>query len=164
MAFTSRYISEDNFTKLIATLNLDDAESFDDDAKQDVVDRATADMESDLCKRFVVPLVDLSVSSPSYAGAPLFSRTKVTETLRCKIRQIIAYDLNKNNGVVLESNQRFVDLHDTAYKRHIKDLLDPERVYGFKLNFQSVGSAEPLQTIGLSRADNSLSYEDDPTI
>ena len=158
MSITSQYIGDVQFNKILVNLNI---EEYSDADKQDLIDRATADFESDLCERFVVPLVALS---GAFSTAPQFARNKVLEALRCKIRQIISHDQNKNNSVVVDTTQKYIDLNKIAYKDHVKDLLDAKRVYGFKLNFQSVGSMEPLQTIGIGRANNEYGLEDDPTL
>lgn len=156
MAPGNAYITEAQFEKVLKTLNVE----YDDEDQQELLDRATGEMEADLAERFVVPLVE--ASGGSYASTPLWSRSKVMSALRAKIRQVIGADSNRN--VVVESNQRFIDLHASEYTKQLKALLNPKIIFGFKMQGHADGAVTPIQSIGLARADNELSVEDDPDV
>lgn len=147
MSVFNDYITEAQFGGILDTLNIQNDSSID---QQDILDRATGDMESELVERFVVPLV--AESGGAFSTAPSFARLKVLSALRAAIRRTIGQD--KNVNIVVESTERYIDLHDKAFKDHIKTLLDPKKHYGFKMQDQADGAIDPVQTIGLARADN----------
>jgi hypothetical protein len=154
LAIVSQYITDDQFSDVLARLNID---SMEDLERQELVDRAHGDLEADLCERFTVPL--LTKDGTAYANAPAFARNKVLNAMKAKLRQIIGNDAARN--LVLENTQRYVDVHGKDYKSHIEALNDPKRVYGFQLTEQAAGAMEPMQRMGLARADNKISVEVD---
>lgn len=150
MGYGSQYITDDQYEQLLEALNVDF--SGDDDRKQELLDRAVGDMEADLCERFIVPLVH--ESGGDYKLAPAYARNKVLNTLKCKIRQLLGQDNARN--VVVESTQRFIDVHEKPYTKSIETLLEAKKMFRFKLQEQAEGAVVPVQTVGLARADNDL--------
>lgn len=152
---TSQYISDDQFQAILDDLNITDK---DDAQQQELLDRAVADLEADLSERFVVPLIGAGFTP--YTSAPAFARNKVINALKSKIRQLIGRDNNRN--LVIESTERYVDVHKLAYQDDVKSLLNPKIMYGFQLQEYAQGAVVPVQKLGLARADNELEVEVDP--
>ena len=151
------YISKTNFQKILSDLNVDaTAEGgFSDLEQNELIDRAVGDLESDLVERFIVPLQALK---GAYDTAPNYSRQKVLNAIKTKIRQIIGEDKQKN--IVIDSTERFVDLQLSAYVRHRKDLLNFKRDFQFKLQaFASDTAVQPVQTIGVARPSTKRTTE-----
>jgi len=147
-----RYISKDEFADVLEDLNIDEDEEggFSKKRQRKLLARANGDLEADLVERFIVPLLG---TGGAYETAPDYSRQKVLNALISKIRQIIGLDKQKN--LVIDSTERFIDLKLADYNRHIKDLLNAKRTFGFKLqSFASDGAVEPVQSIGVARGDN----------
>lgn len=143
------YISRSEYEKVLSDLNVDTEEEggLDNKGKNDLLDRAIGEMESDLVERFVVPLQGLS---GDYSTAPAYSTQKVLSCLKSKIRQIIGGDKQKN--IVIDSTERFIDLKKSEYNGHIKDLLNHKRDFKFKLQeFANDTAVQPVQTIGVAR-------------
>lgn len=147
MSVFNDYITESQFGGILDALNIELDADID---QQDILDRATGDLESELVERFVVPLVP--DSGGAFSTAPSYARLKVLSALRAAIRRTIGQD--KNVNIVVESTERYIDLHDKAFKDHVKTLLDPKKHYGFKMQTQADGAIDPIQSIGLARADN----------
>lgn len=157
MDYSSRYIDEDKIDKILADLNI---EGLSDDQVQNILDRAEGDLETELCERFVVPLI--SENGDPFFKAPKFAQQKVLNAIYAKIRSIIGKDKDRN--IVVDATQRYIDVHEQDFKQHIKTLLDSKKKFGFKLNTFSEGSYEPTQSIGLARANNDIVVEPDPDI
>lgn len=147
------YISEEEFQKILDALNL----NYTEDQRQDLLERATGDFESDMCERYIVPLV-CEAGSP-FKDAPPFAKRKVLNAMNLKIRQIVGSDNNRN--LIIDSTQKFIDTQKYAYQDCVKVLLDPKKVFGFKFQPQAEGAVEPYQSIGLGRADNELEVRPD---
>jgi hypothetical protein len=157
MAINSIYITDTQIATVLTKLGitLGDAEVLD------VYTRAAADLEGDLSYKYVVPL---TVLNSAYTAAPAFAINKVAQAMIYKIREVLAADNNRNTGVLLDNGQKYLDLNRIAYKNQIKDLLDPKLSFGFQLNANAVGSAEPVQSLGLARANNRFEIVRDPTL
>ena len=154
-----RYISKKAYLKVLEDLNIDQTEEggFDTFDENDLIDRAVGDLESDLVKRFVVPLVALS--GGPYDSSPFYDKQKILNAIKSKIRQLIGDDKVKN--IVIDSSERYIDLKKSSYKSDIKTLLDPERIYGFRLQtFADDGALNPVQQIGVARPDNRTDFND----
>lgn len=147
MATTNAYLSDAQFQVILKALNVD---TMSDDEQQDLLNRATGDVETELCERFVVPLV--ADNAGAFNTAPVYAQQKVINALRAAIRKNLAED--KNANIVVESTERFINVHEKAFEAHIKILLNPKKHYGFKMQSQADGAIDPVQTIGLARADN----------
>lgn len=154
MGLGNQYISEDEFQGLLSRLNIDFSSEKGEESARSLLKRSTADMESDLCRRFMVPLV--AQAGGPYSTAPEFARSKVLNTLEAKIRQNIGTDNNRN--LVIDSTQKYIDTAKYSYQDHLKALLDPEAMFGFRLQPQAQGAQVPVQSIGLGRADNRTHY------
>ena len=151
------YISRTNFVKILTDLNVDATADggYGDVEQNDLIDRATGDLESDLVERFVIPLAALS---GEFKTAPVYSQQKVLNALKAKIRQIIGGDKQKN--IVIDSTERYIDLKLSEYNRHIKDLLNHKRDFKMKLqSFASDTALQPVQTIGVARPDMTRTTE-----
>ena len=149
----SQYISSDQFEKVLKPLNI----ALNSEDAQELLDRATADLEAELVKRFVVPLQG---ASSAYAKAAPYSVNVVVTALKSKIKSLAGIDKNRN--IVLEQGQRFVDLHKGEFDSRMKLLLDPHRKFDFLLQPQAQDAMDPVQDIGgLARADNRLEREPD---
>lgn len=157
MSIDSQYISDDRFQDILDEQNIT---GLTDDQQQDLVDRAVGDLEAQLCERFVVPL---QVTTPGdFEVAPKFAQQKALNAVISRIRSLLGLDKARN--LVIESTQKYIDVHYIDFKGHIKDLLDPKKHYGFQLNSFSVGSFDPVQTIGLARANNETEIILDPHV
>jgi hypothetical protein len=157
VAIKSQYITEDQFVAIMGELNIAGKE---DAELQELLDRSVGDLEADLCERFIVPLVE--VSGGAYSTAPAFARRKVLNAIKSKIRELVGRDHNRN--LVIDSTQKYIDVHKSAYQADIKVLLDPLKVFGFQLQPQAEGAVEPMQHVGLARANNDPVFVDDPDI
>lgn len=151
------YITKTNFLKMLVDLNVDATADggFGDVEQNELIDRAVGDLESDLVERFVIPLQALK---GDFASAPIYSKQKVLNALKSKIRQIIGGDKQKN--IVVDSTERFIDLKLKEYNAHIKDLLNHKRDFKMKLQeFASDTAVQPVQTIGVARPSSKRSIE-----
>jgi len=153
----NQYINALQFKDVLDDLNI----TLSEFKQQELLNRATADMEADLSKKFVVPLVtsvngfqQSSTAFLPYTDAPSFAQNKVLTTVKEKLREIIGYDRNKNLIGTIESTQKFMNIHGDLYKKQMQDLLDSEVDYNFLLQPWAVDSKTPIQHIGLSRADD----------
>ncbi len=155
MAITSQYITDDQFTDIIDEQNITGKT---DEQLQNIVDRASGDLETELCERFVVPLQ--GIAGADYSSCPGFALQKITNAMIAKVRQIIGKDAARN--IVVDSTQKYIDVHMVDFKGHIKDLLDAKKHFGFQLNSASDGAYDPVQSLGLARADNRMKVEFDP--
>jgi hypothetical protein len=162
MSLNSNYISDDQVARIVTKLNLE----LTDDEISDVYNRAVGDLEGDLSVRFAVPLIGAGINNLGdvYSTATPWAINKIAQAMICKMRQIFAADNNRNTAVVLENGQRYVDINKTDYTALIKDLMDIMKVTGFQLNSFAEGSGEPVQTIGLGRANDRFEIVRDRTI
>jgi hypothetical protein len=149
----SIYITDDQFQAVLKPLNV----KLSDDDQQELLDRAVADLEGELVKRFAVPL--LAGSGGAYESAKAYSRNIVLTAIKSRIKSLIGIDKNRN--VVVESGQRYIDLHKVEFEGRIKLLLDPTRKFDFQLQPQAEDAIDPIQSIGVARADNRLHLEAD---
>lgn len=152
MAISSIYITDERFQRILADLNLE----IEEPEQQDLVDRAVGDLEGDLCERFEVPLVP--EGGGDFSTVPSYTRQKVLNAVTEKIKQLAGRDKNRN--VIVESNQRFIDLHQAAYKESVKDLLDFKRMWGLRLQPQAQSAVQPVQEMGVARGDNGSDFSD----
>lgn len=151
------YITDTEFADTLSDLEIQGQS----DAKlQKLLDRTTGLVEGKLSKRFIVPLI--AADGSAYSNAPAFARNLITNLFLASLRRIIGWDHNRN--MVVDSTQRFIDVHKTEQKEILDDLLDPSTETGFKLKAYAENSIGPIQTIGLARADNKPSLEDDPWV
>jgi hypothetical protein len=146
MAIESPYITDGQFQRILARLSI----TLDDEDQQDLADRAQAALEGELVERFIVPL--RSAAGGAFEAAPAFSRNLVLSAMKSKLRSLIGTDQNRN--VVVEQGQRYIDLHQGEFNGYVKSLKDPKRDFGLQLQPQAVGGLEPIQTLGVARADN----------
>jgi len=147
MAIQSQYITD---KKLNEILNEQNIQGYGEERKQDLIDRAVGDLESGICERYVVPLIN--ADSGEYSTTPKFAQQKVLNAVISRIRGLIGNDQMRN--LVIESTQKYVDVHAADFAKHIKELLDAKKHFGFKLNDASDGAYDPVQSLGLARADN----------
>lgn len=145
----NQYLTAIQFRVILSDLNL---ESLDESRQVDLLCRATGDMEADLSRKYVAPLIDpLKIS---YLSTPSFARNKVVNAMRAKIKELIGYDKNRELTGSIESTEKFINVHEIEYNKHLKTLLDPMIDFGFLLLNQAKDAQTPVQHIGLSRADN----------
>ena len=91
MSCVSQYISRVQFDLVLAEINADTMSSV---SKDDLLDRASADLEADLAEKFVVPLV--STTGGPYTGAPTFARNKLLNAMKAKIKELFGLLIRKN--------------------------------------------------------------------
>lgn len=150
----NQYISEDSYDYVLNDLSID---TTDTDKTQEILDRATGDIEADLARKFVVPLV--ATDGGAYSTCPAFAKNKMVNVIKAKLREIIGYDKNRNLTGTMGSTDTFINVHGVEYTKQIKEMLDQEIEYGFKLNSQSEGTKVPINPMVLARANNDA----DPT-
>lgn len=146
---SNQYISQQVFDWLLADLDILECDEL---KKRDILDRATGDLEADLSEKFVVPLVNQT--GGAYSTCQTFAKNKILNALKAKIREIIGIDKNRN--LVIDSTERFINTHGMEYKAQIKTLLDYKIDYGFKLLYQAENARNPIQYLGLARANNKV--------
>jgi hypothetical protein len=162
----NQYINVYQFQGILDDLSL---QGYSEQKKQDLLNRATADMESDLSKKFVVPLVFSvfgfevqSTQSTPYNAPPAqygFAPIKVLNALKEKIREIVGYDKNRNLLGTIENTQKFINVHGEQYTKLMGEIMAWDLDTGFLLNKYSTDAKTPIQHIGLARPDNST-HED----
>lgn len=150
MALVLRYITDEQFARILSDLNVD---SKTEAEQQDLFDRACGDMEGDLVMRFIVPL--RSDVGTEFSQVPAYTKSKVLNVLRAKIRQCLGIDNNRN--LIVDNTQRYIDVHGKEYAEGLKALLDPKRDFKLRLQPQAE-SVMPVQTVGVARADNEPDY------
>lgn len=133
-------------------------------AKQDLLNRATSDMEADLSSKFQVPLVFSSVGFETYSTVTIpwttppaaykFAIYKVLSLLNEKIREIIGYNKNRNLLGTIENTQKFINVHGEEYKKLLNEFLDSDIYYGLQMQKWAVDSRTPIQHVALARADD----------
>ncbi|MGZ3686696.1 MAG: hypothetical protein ACXWPM_00015 [Bdellovibrionota bacterium] len=149
----SIYLTDDQFQAVLKPLNVE----LSDEEQQELLDRAVGDLEGELVLRFVVPL--RSGAAGDYASAQAYSRNIVLTALKSRIKSLVGIDKNRN--VVVEQGQRYIDLHKIEFDGRIKMLLDPHRKFDFQLQPQAQDAIDPIQSIGVARADNRLHLDID---
>lgn len=150
----NQYISKAQYDQ---TLNDLDYGSCEEVQRQDILDRATGDLEADLAQKFTVPLVPVTggtYQSMLLATNQKFAVNKVLNAIKAKIKEIIGYDKNRTLTGTIESTEKFINVHGLEYKDQIRGLLNPMIVYGFALQGQAVDAQNPVQHLALSKADN----------
>lgn len=154
------YLKDEQYNWLLADLNF----ACDEAKKREILERAVGDMEADLSEKFVVPLINKD--GGAYSTCQAFARNKIVNALKAKIREIIGYDKNRNLTGTIESTEKFLNVHGIEYKDQLKGLMNPRIAYGFQLQDQAQDAVEPVQHLGLARADNTVDplTEDDPFI
>jgi hypothetical protein len=153
----NQYITKVQFDYIFTDLNY---ETSDETRKVELLDRATGDLEADLARKFVVPLIP-QVSGMTYQQMLLqpnmkFAVNKVLNATKAKIRAIIGYEKNRNLTGTIDSTEKFLNVHETEYKECMKGLMDPMIDYGFLLLNQAQDAQTPVQHIALSKADNKI--------
>jgi hypothetical protein len=146
----NQYIKRENFDWILQDLNF---ESCDEPKKKEILDRATGDLEADLSRKFIVPLIERF--GGGYTATPQFAQMKVLNALKAKIKEVIGFDKNRTLTGTIDSTEKFINVHGIEYKDQIKGLLDPMIDYKFKLLNQAEESQTPVQHLGLARANNS---------
>jgi hypothetical protein len=149
----NQYITREQFESTLADLNYEASAS----KKIELLDRATADLEADLSKKFVIPLAPSA--GGSYASmlqnpATKFAVSKVLSALKSKIREIIGYEKNRNLTGTIESTEKFINTASIEYRDQIRGLLDPLINYNFKLQGQADDAQSPVQHLALSKGHN----------
>jgi hypothetical protein len=147
------YITREQFEFVVRDLNYEGGT----DRMAELLARATGDLESDLARKFVVPLVPRGasrISSSPQAQNYAFANAKVLNAMKAKLRAIIGYDQNRNLTGTIENTEKFLNVHEIEYKNHIKDLLDNKIDFGFTLLGQAEDAQTPVQHLALSRANN----------
>lgn len=157
MAVTSIYITDPQFVAVLADLNID---SLGATEQQELLDRAIGDMEADLVERYIVPL--LAENGGAFSTSPAYTRAKILNTIKAKIRQLIGIDKNRN--LIIDSTQRYIDVHGKEYTDCMKVLLDPKKVFGLQQQTYAQGAVTPVQEMGLGVADNEPSVGADPWV
>lgn len=156
----NQYITQEQFDAVLKDLDA----ALSETQKQDLLDRATGDLEADLAQKFIVPLV------PTAGGTYLqmtknlnqkFAPNKVLNAMRAKIKEIFGYDKNRTLTGTIESTEKFINVHGIEYKEQIKGLINSMIVYGFKLQPQAEDAQTPVQHLGLSKANNRTDPFDD---
>jgi hypothetical protein len=142
----SPYLTPEQFEKVIKPLNL----NLSTEDKQELLDRAAADLEGELVKRFIVPLQP--AAGGSFDSCQPYSKNIVVTAIKSRIKSLAGIDKNRN--VVVEQGQRFVDLHKQEFDGRMKLLLDPHRNFDFMPQPQAKDAIDPVQSIGVARADN----------
>lgn len=147
-----RYITRSMFERLLSNFNLED---MDPDDQQELYEEALGLFESDLSMRFIVPLrktdgSDLTKSKEN-------TRLMIQNTLKHRIRQLLGIIESRN--VVIETTEKFIDVHLSAYRRGLKVLLDHKVPFDLKLAGFAEGAQVPVQTVGIARANNELSLD-----
>jgi small nuclear ribonucleoprotein (snRNP)-like protein len=153
VSIENQYITETEYSWVINDLNLDVTDS----KKEEILKRATADLESKLAKKFIVPLVAVQSGTNlalDYSSSPEFARMKILNALKAAIKSVIGFDQNRTLTGTIDSAERFMNVHADEFKSHMKDLLDPMVDFGFKLQPQAMNAQDPVQSIGLARANN----------
>ena len=153
MSCVSLYITKIQYELVLAEINGDTMPLL---SKEDLLDRATADLEADLAEKFVVPLV--SITGGLYSSTPTFARNKVLNAMKAKIKELFGYDKNRELTGTIESTERFLNVHGGEYKNQIKQILNNKVEFGFKRLDQADDAQSPVQHIALSKANN----ESDP--
>lgn len=143
---SNQYITSQQFDVVLQSLNYQASTT----QQQEILDRATGDLEADLAEKFVVPLE--YKGGGAFTACPAFAKMKVLNALKAKVRQIIGYDQNRN--LVIESTERFVDTHGRDYKDQIKVLLESKIDFKFRLLSQAEEAREAVQFLGLARSNN----------
>jgi hypothetical protein len=149
--YVSKYIDSESFEWILHDLNYQDCDAR---KKSEILKRAVGSFESDMAKKFVVPL--LADNGSPYANSPEWARNKVLNCLKAKVREILGYDKNRQLTGTIESTEKFINIHGIEYKEEIKTLLDPMIDFGFKLLKQAEDAQTPVQSLGLARANNSV--------
>lgn len=149
MASLSQYITHAQYCLVLAEINADTMSVI---SKDDLLDRATADLEADLAEKFVVPLIP--TIGGVYLSTPTFARNKVLNAMKAKIKELFGYDKNRELTGTMEGTERFINVHGLEYKGQIKQILNNKVEYGFKRLYQADDSQSPVQHIALSKANN----------
>lgn len=157
----NQYINVYQFTDILNDLSLS---TMSVNKQQDLLNRATADMEADLSKKFVVPLVfsvegfevQSTASTPYNAPPPQygFAPIKVLSALKEKIREVVGYDKNRNLLGTIENTQKFLSVHGEQYTKLMNEIMAWDLDTGFLLNSYSTDAKTPIQHIGIARPDN----------
>ena len=156
---TNPYITREQVDFILADLNVCWDQGMKEARVKDLLERAIGDLESDLARKYVVPLsskVSPFLNSPQ-SGSYKFAAAKVQNAMKAKLRAIIGFDQNRNITGVIENTQKFLNTAETEYNAHIKDLLDPKIDFGFLLLSQAEDAQSPVQHLSLSRANNRTS-------
>ena len=152
---TNPYITREQVDFILADLNVEWGTMREARIK-DLLERAIGDLESDLARKFVVPLTaarSRHLSSPQAVNYK-FATVKVQNAMKAKIRAILGFDQNKQLTGVIETTEKFMNVAEGEYNSHIKDLLDPKIDFGFMLLAQAQDSQTPVQHLALSRANH----------
>lgn len=152
---TNPYITREQVDFILADLDIK-WDNMRDARIKDLLERAVGDLESDLARKYVVPLVSKVspfLNSPQ-ASNYKFATAKVQNAMKAKVRAILGFDQQRNITGIIENTQKFLNTAETEYNAHIKDLLDPKIDFGFMLLSQAEDSQTPIQHLSLSRADN----------
>jgi hypothetical protein len=157
----NQYINTFQFQDILSDLSV----QLNTFKQQELLNRATGELERDLSKKFVVPLVFSSVGfevastvTIPYSTPPAqytFAVNVVLTTLKEKIREIVGYDKNRNLVGTIESTQKFLNIHGEQYSKMMKALVEDYEIdYGFQLQAWTVDAKTPIQHLALARGDD----------
>jgi hypothetical protein len=149
----NQYITSDQYQWVLNLLNFD-PDGTDTVGPQMVLDRATAEMESDLSKKYVVPIVNND--GTDYTNSPISSQNRILTLLMEKLRVLIGYDLNRNISLGGVTTEMFIKTHEDKYQEILKSFLDYRVPYGFLLQPFAQGAQDVVQGGALSKADNEM--------
>jgi hypothetical protein len=146
---TCPYLSDAEIRKIYCAVNLDSLE--DEDIQEDV-NNATGDLESRLVSRFKIPL--MAKGGGLLSTAPAMTVSKVKLAMKTSLRNIIAQEYMRNSDL-----NQLGDYSQSQAKMladHVKVLMNPESDLGLDLQVYAQDSMEPVQHIGIAKANNSM--------
>jgi hypothetical protein len=147
----NQYITNDQFKWVLDDLNYEASPQ----KQQELLDRATGALEGDLVKKFYVPLVyDNAGTAGAYASTPAFARNKILNCMKAKVRELIGYDKNRNLTGVIESTQKFINVHADEYKSEISGVMNNEAEFQFLRLPYAQDAKSPVQHLGLARPND----------
>lgn len=148
------YLSTSELVKIFSAVNLD---SLEENEMQEIICQAQGDMESRLNKRFAIPL--RAKASQDLKSAPLFTQNKVKLTMKTALRNIIGQDYLRNSD--LNQLGDYTGTQESILKGHVKDLLDFENDFCLELKPYAQDAVDPVQHVGIARANNKMSIDHD---
>lgn len=123
--------------------------------KERAVRQAIGMMESDLNKRFKIPLV--GKGAQDFISAPEFTKMKVEILFRCSFLYVLGTKYMRNSD--LADLGEFTADQLKQFGKHSKDMLDYQNDYNLELKPYAQDAVEPVQTVGIAKANNDMSFE-----
>jgi hypothetical protein len=148
------YLSSAELLKIFSAVNLD---SLEESEMQEIVMQAQGDMESRLNKRYCIPL--RAKGGSELSSTPSFTQNKIKLTMKTALRNIIGQDYLRNSD--LNQLGDYTSSQEAILKGHIKDLLDYENDFQLELKPYALDAVEPIQHVGIARANNKMSVDYD---